>query len=83
MQSAHYSERCSNIDAYRPRVNRRSVYYLCVQDHYEKLEGAWEERYRQKFGYWRSFVRDVIYKYLGCGDLHFGFARVKCKECKH
>ncbi len=31
----------------------------------------------------RSFVTDVIYKYLECGDLHFGFARVKCCECKH
>ena len=26
---------------------------------------------------------DVIYRYLDCGDLHFGFARVKCKECGH
>jgi hypothetical protein len=23
-------------------------------------------------------VLDVIYKYLDCGDLHLGFARVKC-----
>jgi ribosomal protein S27E len=28
-------------------------------------------------------VMDVIYKYLECGDLHFGFARVKCEECNH
>jgi len=26
---------------------------------------------------------DVIYRYLDCGDLHFGFARVKCAECGH
>ena len=26
---------------------------------------------------------DVIYKYLDCGDLHQGFARVKCNDCKH
>ncbi|MDA3787183.1 MAG: transposase zinc-binding domain-containing protein, partial [Desulfobacula sp.] len=25
----------------------------------------------------------VIYKYLDCGDLHFGFARVKCEDCGH
>jgi len=23
----------------------------------------------------------VIYRYLDCGDLHNGFARVKCKDC--
>jgi hypothetical protein len=28
-------------------------------------------------------VIDVIYRYLNCGDLHFGFARVKCKDCGH
>ena len=26
---------------------------------------------------------DVIHRYLDCGDLHFGFARVKCEDCGH
>lgn len=71
MQLVSNPEQSTSVEAYKPRVNRKSVYYLCVQDHYEKLKGVWEERYRQKFGYWRSFVKDVIYKYLECGDLHF------------
>jgi hypothetical protein len=25
----------------------------------------------------------VIYRYLDCGILHNGFARVKCKDCRH
>ncbi len=25
----------------------------------------------------------MIYKFLGCGDLRNGFARIKCKECQH
>jgi len=78
-----YSEQKTGVESYKPRVDRKSVYFLCVQDHYEKLKSVWEERYQQGFGYWRSFVTDVIYKYLECGDLHFGFARVKCRECKH
>jgi hypothetical protein len=28
-------------------------------------------------------VSDVIRCYLDCGDLHFGFARVKCEDCGH
>ncbi|MDW7730712.1 MAG: transposase zinc-binding domain-containing protein, partial [Bacillota bacterium] len=24
-----------------------------------------------------------MYKYLECGDPHFGFARVKCEDCNH
>ena len=30
-----------------------------------------------RYGFWRFYVMDVIYKYLDCGDLLFGFARVK------
>ena len=30
-----------------------------------------------------DFLKLVIYKYLDCGDLHQGFARVKCEECHH
>jgi hypothetical protein len=25
----------------------------------------------------------VIYRYLDCGDLHMGFARVRCEGCGH
>jgi NAD-dependent SIR2 family protein deacetylase len=28
-------------------------------------------------------VLDVIYRYLDCGDLHCGFARVRCDQCGH
>ncbi|MBS4032006.1 MAG: hypothetical protein KGZ63_11400, partial [Clostridiales bacterium] len=69
-----YSEEKTCVEAYKARVSRKSVYFQCVQDHYEELKNVWEERYQQKYGYWRSFVMDVIYKYLECGDLHFGFA---------
>jgi hypothetical protein len=31
----------------------------------------------------RDVVREVVYKFLGCGDLRKGFARIKCKDCKH
>jgi len=69
--------------SYRTRNPKNSVYFHVVQDNYEQLEGTWEDRYQQKFGYFRSFVINVIYKYLECGDPHFGFARVKCEECNH
>ena len=68
---------------YQPRVPQNSVYYRLVEEHFEQLERVWEERYQAGLGYWRSFVSEVIYKYLECGDPHFGFARVKCEECNH
>jgi len=44
---------------------------------------VWDDRYQIRFGFWRPYVMDVIRRYLDCGDLHFGFARVKCKDCGH
>jgi ribosomal protein S27E len=37
----------------------------------------------RRFGFWRPYVMHVIQRYLDCGDLRFGFARVKCEDCGH
>ena len=72
-----------DFDIYQPRNPKASAYYRCVEDHFEQLETVWDERYQRRFGFWRSYVTDVILRYLDCGDLHFGFARVKCEACGH
>jgi len=73
----------SKPEVYIPRSPRKNQYYRCIEEHFEELEGVWEERYQKEYGYWRSHIIEVIYKYLDCGDLHVGFARVKCPDCKH
>ena len=72
-----------DFDVYQPRDPKASAYYRCVEDHFEQLETVWDERYQRRFGFWRPYVTDVIRRYLDCGDLHFGFARVKCEDCGH
>jgi len=47
-----------------------SGYYRCVEAHFEDLEAGWDDRYARKYGFWRPYVMDVIYRYLNCGDLH-------------
>jgi len=73
----------TDVDVYQPRNPKASAYYRCVEDHFEQLEAVWDDRYQSRFGYWRPYVTDVIQRYLDCGDLHFGFARVKCEDCGH
>jgi hypothetical protein len=41
------------------------------------------EYFSRQYSFWRPYVEQVIYRYLDCGDLHNGFARVKCKDCGH
>ena len=68
---------------YRPRNPRSSAHYRCVEDHCERFEQAYEERFEKLCGFFRPYLKKVIYRYLDCGDPHNGFARVKCKNCGH
>jgi Zn finger protein HypA/HybF involved in hydrogenase expression len=72
-----------DFDIYQPRNPKASAYYKCVENHFEELEQVWDAMYKSRYGYWRTYVMTVIYKYLDCGDLHFGFARVRCEDCGH
>ena len=68
---------------YTPRSPRLSDYYRCVEDSFEELERVHEERYQSRFGYLKPEIRLTIFRYLDCGCLHNGFARVKCDDCGH
>jgi hypothetical protein len=68
---------------YRPRKPQKSQYYQCVEDHFERFEQVYDDRFAKQYGFLRSYVKRVIYRYLDCGILHNGFARVRCKDCGH
>ena len=68
---------------YRPRRPQDSVYYQCVEDHFEDFERVYEEHFERAYGFYRPYLRSVIYRYLDCGILHNGFARIRCGECGH
>ena len=68
---------------YRPRRLQDSSYYHCVEDHFETFERVYKERFERAYGFYRSYLRSVIYRYLDCGVLRNGFARVRCGECGH
>jgi len=73
----------SDIKVYEQRNPKQSQFYKCVEDHFERLENIWDDCYQKLYGFLRPHVMKVIYKYLDCGDLHKGFARVKCCDCNH
>src|SRR3990167_5469115 len=66
---------------YKPRRPKTSPLYQSISGHFSEFESVYEERYRKRYGVLRDVVREMVYKYLGCGDLKKGFARIKCKSC--
>jgi hypothetical protein len=68
---------------YRPRKPQTTAFYQCVEDHFESLEQVYDERFARQYGFFRPYVRNVIYRFLDCGVLHNGFARVRCDSCGH
>ena len=70
---------------YRPRRPRQSPLYRIIEQFFPQFEQLYPERYEKRYGFWRPVIGDVVRKFLRCGDLHFGFARVRCSgsECGH
>jgi len=62
---------------YRPRNPQLPDYYRCVADFFETFISIYDECFSRQYGFWRPYIEQVIYRYLDCGDLHNGFARVK------
>ena len=69
--------------SYQPRRPQDSDYYHCVEDYFETFVQEYDDRFARQYGFWRPYIEKVIYRYLDCGDLSHGFARVKCKDCGH
>ena len=68
---------------YEPRNPRATSLYALVEDHYEEFERVYDDRYQQQYGPWRKVIGEVMRKYLECGDLHRGFARIGCCGCRY
>jgi hypothetical protein len=67
---------------YRPRDHEASPFFRIVRDHFYEFEKMYPQRYQERYGYWRPVIRSSIDKFLKCGDLKEGFARVRCPDCK-
>jgi len=67
---------------YRPRKPKASPLWQCLFRHFDAFLGEYEECFRKRYGFLRPIVPDVVNKFLDCGDLKHGFARIRCDHCK-
>ena len=71
------------MQAYRARKPKASPLWQCLFRHFDAFLDTYEERYQPRYGFLRPIVPEVVNKFLDCGDLDRGFARVRCDHCKH
>jgi hypothetical protein len=62
-----------NVDIYKPRNPKTSQYYKCVESHFEELEMIWEDHYEKQYGFWRSWVKNVMLSVLDVPSSGYGF----------
>jgi hypothetical protein len=62
---------------YRPRHPERTVLYRVLFYHFERFLADYESRFEKAYGYFRPIIKDVVEKYLDCGNPRCGFARIR------
>ncbi len=68
---------------YRPRQPRASPLHQLLDGYFQEFEGVYDERYQKRYGFWRPVITRTVEKFLACGDLKEGFARVRCPRCRY
>ena len=68
---------------YRPRRPKASPLWQCLSRHFDTFLETYTERYQPRYGFLRPIIPEVVNKFLDCGDLERGFARVRCDHCQH
>jgi ribosomal protein S27E len=71
------------LTLYRPRDPQASDLWRLLDQHFETFQRVYDERFAAKYGFWRPVVERSVTAFLKCGDLHEGFARVRCPDCHH
>jgi ribosomal protein S27E len=56
---------------YRPRHPERTVLFLA----------EYESRFEKEYGFFRPIVKEVVERYLDCGNPRCGFVRIRCPDC--
>jgi len=71
------------MKTYRTRNPRKSPVWQCVQRHHGTFVDRYPDTYEARLGPLRPVVSEVFGKFLQCGILERGFARVRCDHCAH
>ena len=63
---------------YRPRRPRDSPLYRLAEEHYESFKQVYDERFTERYGFWRAEIERTLFAFMDCGDPERGFHRLRC-----
>ena len=66
---------------YRPRHPERTALYRVLFHNFDRFLTVYESRFEKEYGHLRPVVREVVERYLDCGNPRSGFARIRCPDC--
>ena len=66
---------------YRPHHPERTVLYRVLFHSFDNFLAEYESRFEKEYGYFRPVVKEVVKRYLDCGNPKCGFARIRCPSC--
>jgi len=66
---------------YRQRHPEHTVFYRVFFHYFELFLQEYEDRFERGHGFFRPVIKDVVEKYLDCGNPMCGFARIRCPDC--
>ena len=78
----HSTPGCPRARPYTARRPQTSPLYRVLADHFATLERVHEERFEPAHGPLRAAARRAAGRFLDCGLLEHGFARVRCSACR-
>ena len=64
------------------RVRGRSL-WRCLWNKFEGFLVNYTQKHEKSHGFLRPIINEVVDKFLECGDLSKGFARIRCDDCAH
>ena len=67
--------------AYRPRHPERTVLYRVLFQYFDRFVTEYEHRFEKEYGFFRPTIKEVVERYLDCGNPRCGFARIRCPDC--
>ena len=68
---------------YRQRHPEGSAFYQCLEAYWGEFKESYPYFYEKEHGPWRSVVERSVERFLECGILRHGFARIHCPSCEH